>query len=462
MKSIVGLMAVFCLLPFLDANVQTANQIERAVRFEYRIVNRIDRVQDITVTLALPQSNERQEVLEVIPEPGYTRIYNDDFGNRLVSYTEKNVQPGEMRLRGWLARVRCLAAVWLPLASPARLSAAERRCYTRDRSNYQITSPLILELKRKLIKTGMNDEAKARTIFEYLISHVTYYRDDKWDTAPEVLQKGQGSCSEYNFAFIALLRACGIPARYTGGVVLSTDNLSHYDIRIHEDAVFHRWTEVFLEHYGWLPVDASRGSTALRRFDNFLNLWGRLPASALQTYRGDGGEDEPLGWDYVAANQPQLADSLRDAPVCYWLEGSNGELQPMVQQIAKEIARGLDHASLARIVADSTSREILFFLINQVDRSHYPLLCDELLRVGHPAALYFTLACERLQIPLPPERHSPLLADEFLGNEIKRVLDGDNRDWPMFEYWWRMARPEIVYSAEKKVFVLTNPDINIY
>jgi transglutaminase-like putative cysteine protease len=462
MKPVGWIVAAICLTAGLHADVQTANSTDHTVRFEYRIVNRADRAQDVTITLALPQSNERQEVLEVIPEPGYTRLFTDAFGNHLVSYSETNVAPGQMRLRGWLARVRTHAAIWTPLTVPARLPDAERRLYTRDRSNYRITSPLILELKEKLIRPGMTDEEKARAIFEYLISHVAYYRDDKWDTAPEVLQKNQGSCSEYNFAFIALLRAASVPARYTGGLVVSPDNLSHYDPRIHEDAVFHRWTEVFLERYGWLPVDASRGSTALRRFDNILNLWGRLPAGPLQTFRGDGGEAEPLNWDYVSNATPELADSLRDAPVCYWIDGDSGELKPLLRHVEAEIERGLDSESLARLLGDSASREMLFFLINRVEKRFYPLLVSELLRIGHPSALYFAVACDRLQIPLPPFHRFPLLAEGFLGGEIVRVLDGEKWDWAMFEYWWRMARPEIVYSAEKKVFVLTNPAINIY
>ena len=65
----------------------------------------------------------------------------------------------------------------------------------------------------------MSDNQKTLAIFEYLITNLTYSRDDKWDSAPEVLQKKRGSCSEFNYAFIALLRACGIPCRYTGGLV---------------------------------------------------------------------------------------------------------------------------------------------------------------------------------------------------------------------------------------------------
>lgn len=450
----------FAIAAPLTAAVQVANQAERIVRFEYRVVNRADRAQDIVLQLALPQDNERQEVREVIPEPGFERLFHDRFGNRLVTYRERDVQPGEMRQRGWMARVRTRSAVWLPLPRPARLPAAERQLYTRDLANYQITSPLVLALRDRLVRPGMDDEATARAIYDHLVAHVTYYRDDAWDAAPTVLQKGQGSCSEFNYAFIALLRASGIPARYSGGPVLSADTRTTYDPRVHEDAVFHRWTEIFLRRYGWMPVDTSRGATAWRRYDNVLNLWGRLPAGSLQTCRGDGGEDEPLGWDYVGTHRPQLPDSVRDAPVAYWIDDPGGDLQAVVDRTAAALDAPPTAASLAPLLADTLGRETVFFLARRLGRLADPLLAAKLLRLRHPAALYYALRAGAT--PAPATGGWEALADDYLRGEIARTLGSGDRDWPAFEYWWRKARAKIAWRDDAGVFVLTDRSLNVY
>ena len=46
-----------------------------------------------------------------------------------------------------------------------------------------------------------------------------YERSGGWNTAPIVLERGNGSCSEYTFVFISMCRAAGVPARYVGSVV---------------------------------------------------------------------------------------------------------------------------------------------------------------------------------------------------------------------------------------------------
>ena len=90
----------------VPANVRKANYIERIVRLEYRIVNELPLAQDVRIFLALPQSNERQEVFSVFPEPGWKEMARDRFGNLFAIYEEKAVRPGEMRRRGWMASVR--------------------------------------------------------------------------------------------------------------------------------------------------------------------------------------------------------------------------------------------------------------------------------------------------------------------------------------------------------------------
>ncbi|MBM4046036.1 MAG: hypothetical protein FJ279_13040 [Planctomycetes bacterium] len=62
------------------------------------------------------------------------------------------------------------------------------------------------------------------------------------------------------------------------------------------DRVFHRWVEIYAPGIGWMPLDANRDDAKQppypRRY--FLALPGRL----LEMFRGDGGDNENLGWSY--------------------------------------------------------------------------------------------------------------------------------------------------------------------
>jgi hypothetical protein len=61
------------------------------------------------------------------------------------------------------------------------------------------------------------------------------------------------------------------------------------------DDVFHRWTEVYLPSYGWIPVDTSAGddewqADAMKAFGSYTN---RILITTI-----GGGDSEYLGWGY--------------------------------------------------------------------------------------------------------------------------------------------------------------------
>lgn len=127
-----------------------------------------------------------------------------------------------------------------------------RQRYTSDGSKYRISDPYIQTLVHEVVGNETHPYWIARKIFNYVRNTLTYQLEGGWNTAPVVLKRGTGSCSEYSFAFISLCRAAGLPARYVGSLVVRNDDASL-------DDVFHRWPEVFLPHYGWIPIDPQGG-----------------------------------------------------------------------------------------------------------------------------------------------------------------------------------------------------------
>jgi transglutaminase-like putative cysteine protease len=109
-----------------------------------------------------------------------------------------------------------------------------------------------------------------------------------WDIPEEVLKRGKGSCSEYTYVFVTLCRAAGLPARYVGSVVVRGDDAS-------VDEAFHRWAEVYLPNYGWVPVDANRGDSPspVEQARGFGEVSNRFLITTV-----GGGDSEFLGWSY--------------------------------------------------------------------------------------------------------------------------------------------------------------------
>ena len=160
--------------------------------------------------------------------------------------------------------------------------------YTANGSKYQLNDPYIHGLSKTIVGDETNPYWMTRKIFDYVRLHLEYELTGGWNIAPVVLQRGNGSCSEYSFAFIALCRAAGIPARYVGAIVVRGDDASL-------DEVFHRWPEVYLPNYGWLPVDPQGGDKPTPR-EQAMCI-GKLSNRFLITTRG-GGDSEYLGWYY--------------------------------------------------------------------------------------------------------------------------------------------------------------------
>ena len=160
--------------------------------------------------------------------------------------------------------------------------------YTADGTKYCTGDPYIRDLAQRIKGDETNPYYVARKIFDHVRNGLEYKLEGGWNAAPVVLKRGTGSCSEYSFCFIALCRAAGLPARYVGAYVVRGDDASF-------DDVFHRWPEVYLPGYSWVPMDPQGGDKPLPR-DRAMNI-GNLSNRFLITTEG-GGDSEYLGWYY--------------------------------------------------------------------------------------------------------------------------------------------------------------------
>jgi len=276
-------------------NVYTTDAVERRMTFVHSLTGLgPGSITSAGVFLAVPEDSfPGQKLLEPISfDPKPDRFDRDQWGQKVAIYEYSGFKPDETREASYTARaligVRRFCIFPDKVGRIEDIPAAIRRTYTADGSRYRITQPLIVETVKKVVGDEKNPYWIARKLCKWVQDHVEYERVGGWDIAETLIKRGTGSCSEYAFLYVALCRAAGLPARYEGSVAIRGDDASM-------DDVFHRWCEVYLPNYGWIPVDPSGGDSPVP--SNQGRAFGMLNNRYFVTTHG-GGDSKYLGWDY--------------------------------------------------------------------------------------------------------------------------------------------------------------------
>ena len=249
-------------------------------------------LQELNVYIAIPEKLPQQQILTKKFSPENYSTVSDRWKQAFAHFHYQDIQ-AEATIRSTMLIEAEISEINY-FIFPDRCGTLKdipddiRKMYTTDGSKYGTEDPYIQELAQNIVGDERNPYWIARKIFDYVRNTVEYKRVGGWNVASVVLKRGTGSCSEYTFSFIALSRAAGLPARYVGSIVVRGDDASL-------DDVFHRWSEVYLPNYGWIPIDPSGGDKPLSR-DRAMNI-GHLSNRYLITTQG-GGDSEYLGWYY--------------------------------------------------------------------------------------------------------------------------------------------------------------------
>jgi transglutaminase-like putative cysteine protease/DNA-binding beta-propeller fold protein YncE len=252
----------------------------------------------LTTYIAVPENTVRQKLLsEIRWEPKPAGFEKDEWDVPFARFEFADVPPGatvearmhldvemcDLRRAIYPEQVQGLDAI------PPEIKAR----YLNDANKYQLQDPYL----RKLVKETVGDEKNpwwiARKLAHAVGERMTFEMTGGWEPAPVVLQRGSGSCSEYSFAFLALCRIAGVPARYVGSIVVRTEDGSC-------DESFHRWAQVYLPPFGWVDWDVQAADAELKgTFAEQLCFRGN---HRLVTTYG-GGPSKILVWEYNSQYQ---------------------------------------------------------------------------------------------------------------------------------------------------------------
>ena len=250
-------------------------------------------VRSADVYVAIPEERASQTFGgEPKFEPEPAEIVTDQWGQRSARFHGTDIGPNESLRATMTVELASWSVRWH--IDPDRVGGLSgvpsdiRARYTKDGSKFLIGDPVIRDAVDEALGDERNLYWMVRRIARHIQDRMFYELAGGWNVAPAVLTRGNGSCSEYSFVFLAMCHAAGIPARYVGSVVVRGDDAS-------TDNVFHRWPEVYYPGYGWVPADAQAGDSAApeRQADAMMSLPNRF----LITTQGAGGSDH-LAWNY--------------------------------------------------------------------------------------------------------------------------------------------------------------------
>jgi len=249
-------------------------------------------VNNLDVYLAVPENSPQQKILSKTFGPGACEMKKDRWNQQVAHFNYRDI-PTEQMVQSIMEAEVIIHDIRY-FIFPDRCGKLEdipediRKLYTSNGSKFMTDDPYMKELAEKLVGDEKNPYFMARKIFDHVRKNIEYKLEGGWNAAPVVLKRKTGSCSEYTFCFISLCRAAGLPARYVGAIVVRGDDASF-------DDVFHRWPEVYLPNYGWVPIDPQGGDKPSPR-DRAMNI-GSLSNRFLITTQG-GGDSKYLGWYY--------------------------------------------------------------------------------------------------------------------------------------------------------------------
>lgn len=188
------------------------------------------------------------QYLGVTPSP--TESWTEDENGNLIYYWDllKSLKTGDS-----LVISRKLTYTLYNLKSPDNLDLLDTSSWYEDDPERFLISEDYIEITdsiknkaNEIVTNETNLVKKTKLLYDWVHGNMKYQWPVLERSAQSALRTCTGDCGQYSYLFIALSRACGIPARLVSGFMLAPDTVS-----------YHVWSEVQFPGVGWLPVDCT-------------------------------------------------------------------------------------------------------------------------------------------------------------------------------------------------------------
>ena len=251
------------------------NTVEFDLSYDFFVPGETFRIRFIVV---LPQTIPgRQKILSIKCSPKPSRFFREN-GNRYAEFVfvkpDKRMKV-EISIKAELLRYDLLIA--REKREQDLFEGPDLEDFLKQEKYIEKDHPQIQQIAEGI--KGQIEEDIVKNIYNYVIDNLEYTLHGKKDWgAVKALQQQKGDCSEYSDLFVAICRAKNIPARVVTGYTVRFDDISpspsvhseglgssrpvfaaRHPADDGRDSSKHNWVEVYLQKYGWIPFDPSRG-----------------------------------------------------------------------------------------------------------------------------------------------------------------------------------------------------------
>jgi len=157
--------------------------------------------------------------------------------------------------------------------------------YLSEKMPHISFTPYLRNLTDRIVGDKKNPYLKAKGIYDWITDNVRYTYVPEYslfDNISEyVAHNLRGDCGMHALLFITMCRIAGVPAKWQSGWYVTPNYASPHD-----------WAQVYINPYGWIPVDASFGNV---RKNNELR--GDFYFGGLDAFRMISNEDFQVQFD---------------------------------------------------------------------------------------------------------------------------------------------------------------------
>lgn len=269
------LVVVLCLLSYFfypDTESQYSTT-SKTLRFNYSLSNTSgELIPHADFSIKIPMSIDTIQRVISINSSHKNKSMQEDGGEQSVHFSIDNISP-------YSSKVIDLTLV-VNISDGPKYESINSAGYLATEKYIELDSPAIKALAAQL--KGSSSEETARNIYEWLVNNVassSYTADSRG--AQYLIEKKSGDCTELMYAFVALARANGIPARGINGFWVPTEST------IVNAADYHDWAE-FYDGERWVLVDPMKKYFDSNETDYLMmNLFSENKYSRIRFYISD-------------------------------------------------------------------------------------------------------------------------------------------------------------------------------
>lgn len=225
------------------ASIVSPAAVERTLRLLYSVRNRGPQVlRDVEVGIYVPLLRTATQEATRLTATRQFELRFDALGNRIM-VVRFDLAPHAVERFTVEAGVRLASA-------PSRLDETPLNVFSQPGRLIESDAPEVRAIATELRQRSRAfDAAMTHDAVRRRVRDTGYIRDARG--AVRALRDGEGDCTEFAYAFVALARAQRVPSRAVEGFTMTRDGVVRRDD-------YHDWAEYFVEGL-WRIADPQRG-----------------------------------------------------------------------------------------------------------------------------------------------------------------------------------------------------------